>query len=108
MEQETVREAQEVDFPEIAPETDELPAMHLELEDLHRVNLRLTADLGSSKMKVKDVLELKVGSIVSLDKLAGELTDIRLAGRQIARGEAVVIGDVLNVRLSEITGVNES
>lgn len=108
MEQETVREAQEVDFPEIVAEIGELPAVHLKLEDLYRVKLRLTAHLGNSRMKVKEVLELKVGSIVSLNKLAGELTDIRLGDKQIARGEAVVIGDVLNVRLSEIAGVNES
>ncbi|MBN4046817.1 FliM/FliN family flagellar motor switch protein, partial [bacterium AH-315-P07] len=94
-------------FPEVEPVGDEMPSMHLELEDLHRVSLSLSADLGRAQMTVREILDLKVGSIVSLDTMAGEMTDVRLDGLPIARGEVVVIGDVLHVRLSEITGISE-
>jgi flagellar motor switch protein FliN len=100
-------EAQSVDFPEV--QAMDIPATaHLCMEDLASVPLFLTVELGTAKMKVRDVLELKVGSIVSLDKLAGEMTDVQLGSRGIARGEVVVLGDVLHVRLSEIFGATES
>lgn len=101
------REAHDVDFPEVEPLVDELPSMHLDLEDLYKVPLPLSADLGRAQMTVREILDLKVGSIVSLDKMAGEMTDVLMEGLSIARGEVVVIGDILHVRLSEITGVNE-
>lgn len=107
MEEVTEREAQDVEFPDVEV-MDALPALHLTLADLHGVKLRITADLGNARMKVKEVLELKVGSVVSLDKTAGDLTDVHLGDQRIARGEVVVIGDILNVRFSEITGVDES
>jgi len=100
-------EAQDMTFPDVEPIMDELPSMHLELEDLHQIKLSLSADLGHAHMTVREVLDLKVGSIVSLDKMAGEMTDLWLDELQIARGEVVVIGDILHVRLAEITGISE-
>lgn len=100
------REAQEVEFPEVEAMDDAIGA-NLALDDLARVSLLLTVDLGTSPMKVRDLLDLKVGSVVSLDKMAGEMTDIQLGGRDIARGEVVVLGDILHVRLSEIYGASE-
>jgi flagellar motor switch protein FliN/FliY len=100
-------DAQDIQFPDVEPFTDESPSMHLELDDLHQISLPLTADLGRAQMTVRNILDLKVGSIVSLDKMAGEMTDLRLDGLPVARGEVVVIGDVLHVRLSEITGIHE-
>ncbi|PCJ57696.1 MAG: flagellar motor switch protein FliN [Candidatus Hydrogenedentota bacterium] len=79
----------------------------LDLQDIMPISLKVTADLGKTAMKVKDILDLKVGSVVSLDKMAGEMTDVYVNGLHVARGEAVVIGDTLHVRLSEIVGVNE-
>ena len=58
-------------------------------------------------MLVREVLELKRGSIVQLDKLAGEMTDIYVNGLHLARGEVVVIADVLHVRIGEIVGREE-
>ena len=100
------REAQNVEFPEVE-EIQATSGVNLTLDDLARVPLRLTVDLGSAPMKVRDVLELKVGSVVSLDKMAGEMTDVQLGGREMARGEVVVLGDELHVRLSEIYGTTE-
>lgn len=100
------REAQNVEFPEVET-TDAVSGVNLTLDDLARVPLKLTIDIGSAPMKVRDVLELKVGSVVSLDKMAGEMTDVQLDGRDLARGEVVVLGDELHVRLSEIYGASE-
>ncbi|MBM3290634.1 MAG: flagellar motor switch protein FliN, partial [Candidatus Hydrogenedentes bacterium] len=60
--------------------------------------------LGACTMLVRDVLALQRGSVVQLSKLAGEMTDIYLNGLPLARGEVVVIGDTLHVRIGEIVG----
>jgi len=80
------------------------PGAHLKLDDLKRVKLTVSADLGGCPMLVRDVLALQRGSVVQLSKLAGEMTDIYLNGLPLARGEVVVIGDTLHVRIGEIIG----
>jgi flagellar motor switch protein FliN len=100
-------QAEDHQFPEMqAVDTD--GSQTLDYEDILPIPLRVTADLGKTAMKVKDILDLKVGSVVSLDKMAGEMTDVYVNGLHIARGEVVVIGDTLHVRLAEIVGVNEN
>ena len=76
----------------------------LTLDDLQDVRLPVTAVLGRATMLVRDVLELKEGAVVPLDKLAGELTDIYVHDKFLARGEVVVIGDVLHVRVGDVLG----
>lgn len=58
--------------------------------------------LASTRMPIQDILQLSQGSVVELNKLAGEPLDIFVNGKQIARGEAVVIDDKLGVRVLEI------
>ncbi len=90
-----------------APDIEELsggtgmPGVRLGLDDLYRVSLSVTAELGRVDMRVRDILALKVGSLVVLDKYAGQMTDILVNDLPMARGEIVVIGDSLNVRISE-------
>lgn len=96
-------EATEHTFREIAPGP--TPAgSHMDIEDLKRVKLNVTAELGKCTMQVRDVLELRKGSVIQLNKLAGEMTDIYVNGLPLARGEVVVIGDALHVRIGEIIG----
>lgn len=81
---------------------------HLEIADLKEVRLNLTADLGQCRMSVRDVLELTQNAVIQLDKLAGEMTDVYVNGLPLAKGEVVVIGDSLHVRVGEILGQSES
>ncbi len=80
---------------------------HLALEDLSGVPLKVAAELGRAKTRVRDILDLKVGSIVTLEKVAGEMADITVNGISFAKGEVVVIGDVLHVRIAEIGPILE-
>jgi len=80
---------------------------NLELRDLSNVRLRITADLGQCKTTVRDVLALREGSVLPLDKLAGEMADIYVNGLPLARGEVVVLVDGLSVRVAEITGMDD-
>ncbi len=91
-----------VEVPVGDGEGENRPFERLSLDDVMNVRLRLTAELGKAPMKVREVLELKVGSIVTLNKMAGEPTDISVNGLPLARGEVVVISDILHVRMSEI------
>ena len=66
------------------------------------VDLSLTVELGRTSIPVREVLQLGLGSVVELDKLAGEPVDIMLNGRLIAKGEAVVVDENFGVRVTEI------
>ncbi|MBN2309316.1 MAG: FliM/FliN family flagellar motor switch protein [Candidatus Hydrogenedentes bacterium] len=98
--------ARDHEFEEVAEQT-ERPTLHIEVTDLKSVKVAITADLGRCSLLVRDVLELKEGSVIQLDKLAGEMTDIYVNGLPLARGEVVVIGDALHVRVGEILGQSE-
>lgn len=80
---------------------------HLDVEDLDEVKLEISADLGLCTVRVRDVLELQVGSVLALNKLAGEMADIYINGVPFGRGEVVVLVDSLHVRVAEIIGAME-
>ncbi|HRX16865.1 MAG TPA: flagellar motor switch protein FliN, partial [Spirochaetota bacterium] len=69
--------------------------------------LTLTAELGRTKYLVKDVLGLGEGSIIELDKLAGEPVDLLVNGKLIAKGEVVVIDENFGVRVTDIVSPSE-
>ncbi|MGC8783719.1 MAG: flagellar motor switch protein FliN [Armatimonadota bacterium] len=71
------------------------------------VPLELTVELGRKRMFIKDVLELTIGSIVELDRVAGEPVDVLVNGRIMARGEVVVIEDNFGIRITEIINPQE-
>lgn len=74
----------------------------LTLEDLGDLDLDITIELGRAEILIEDVLRLREGSVVSLDKLAGDPVDIIANGRLVARGELLVIDGKFGVRLSEV------
>lgn len=71
------------------------------------IPLQLTVELGRTKRSVKEILELSSGSIIELDKLAGEPVDILVNNRHIARGEVVVIDENFGVRITDILSQTE-
>lgn len=72
------------------------------LDILMDIPLEISVELGRSKMMVKDVLDLGTGSIVELNKIAGEPIDVMVNGRLVAHGEVVVIEDNFGVRITEV------
>jgi len=66
------------------------------------VPLEVSVELGRTKKTIKEILELGAGSIIELDKMAGEPVDILVNGKMIARGEVVVIDDNFGVRITDI------
>jgi flagellar motor switch protein FliN/FliY len=77
------------------------------LDLIRDVELELKIELGRTHMYLEDVLRLRKGSVVPLDKLAGDPVDIYVNGRLIARGEVLVLNDNFCVRVAElIVGAN--
>ena len=72
------------------------------------VNFRIEAEIGRSKMLIKDVLELKEGSVVEVGKLSGEPIDVSIEGIIFAKAEVIIIKDKIFVRISEILEETES
>lgn len=72
------------------------------LELLRDVELDLRIELGRTEMYLEDVLKLRRGAVVSLDKLAGDPVDIYVNGRLIGRGEVLVLNDNFCVRVAEL------
>lgn len=71
------------------------------------VPLELTVELGRTKMQIKEILDLGAGSIVELDKLAGEPVDVLVNGKLIAKGEVVVIDESFGIRVTNIVSQME-
>lgn len=91
---------QAFEFKDLASGTAANEAASLDL--LRDVQLDLKIELGRTHMQLEDVLRLKQGAVVTLDKLAGDPVDIYANGRLIARGEVLVLNDNFCVRVAEL------
>lgn len=93
-----VQQAQFANFE--APSLSQNESRNLNL--LLDIPLQVTVELGRTKRTVKEILELTSGSIIELDKLAGEPVDILVNNRHVAKGEVVVIDENFGVRITDI------
>ncbi len=100
----TVRPLEFTPFDSYTP-TDTDTNKNLEL--LMDIKLELTVELGRCQLPVKKVLELTRGSIIELDKIAGESVELYANGKHIANGEVVVIEDNFGLRITSITEPQE-
>ena len=78
-----------------------------DLEMIMDIPVKLTVELGRTKLTIKQLLELTQGSVVELDGLAGEPMDILINGYLIAQGEVVVVDDKYGIRITEIITPSE-
>ena len=72
------------------------------LEFIMDVALQVTVEVGRARMTIQDLLQLGQGSVVELEKLAGEPLDIYINGKSVARDEAVIVNEKFGVRLTDI------
>ena len=77
------------------------------LDLLLDVPLDVDVELGRARMTIQDLLGLAPGSVIELDKVAGEALDILVNDRLVARGEAVVVNDKFGVRITDIVSPQE-
>lgn len=95
-----VPETMPIDLPNLQQIMQEAQVSSIDL--LKDVELNVKIELGRSRMLVEDVLRLAEGSVVELDKLAGDPVDVFVNDRLVARGEVLVLNDNFCVRVNEI------
>jgi flagellar motor switch protein FliN/FliY len=66
------------------------------------IPLKVSVELGRAKVVIKDLLQLGQGSVLELDKLAGEPLEVLVNGKLVARGEVVVVNEKFGIRLTDI------
>jgi flagellar motor switch protein FliN len=81
-----------------------VPPEAAELERLYDVPVELAVEIGRTRMTIRETLALGPGSIVTLDRLAGEPVDLLVNGKPIARGEVVVIDEEFGLRVTDVVG----
>ena len=95
--------AQPLNMPAFTPQSGAPRPEGIDL--LADVNLHVKIELGRTRMLVEDVLRLGEGSVVELDKLAGDPVDVYVNDRHVAKGEVLVLNDNFCVRINEIVAV---
>jgi flagellar motor switch protein FliN/FliY len=75
-----------------------------DLRRLSDVPVEVAVEMGRTRMTVGETLELRPGSIVALDRMAGEPVDLLVNGTAIARGEVVVIDEQFGLRITDVVG----
>ncbi len=78
------------------------------LKVLENIEVKLTVEVGASQLKIRDLLRLNEGSVVELERLAGDPLDILANGVQIARGEVVMVGERFGVRFTEVANPEDT
>lgn len=74
----------------------------LELDFLSDVPMKVTVELGVGGVTIKDLLQLQKGSVLELDKLAGEPLEVRVNNKLVSKGEVVVINKRYGIRLTDV------
>ena len=77
------------------------------LDRILDIPLQLSAQLGSTKMLIKELLQLGPGSVVELDKLAGEPLEVLVNNKLVARGEVVMVNEKFGIRLTDVVSPTE-
>ena len=72
------------------------------LRVLENIEVQLAVEVGNTEIKIRDLLRLNEGSVIELDRLAGDPLDILVNGTMIAKGEIVMVGERFGVRFTEI------
>lgn len=101
MSQKQAQVAEEASFGELRADRPD-GVMSRDLDFLLDIPLEITVELGRTRMLIKDLLQLSQGSVIELDKLAGEPMEVLINNKLVARGEVVVVNEKFGVRLTDI------
>jgi len=71
------------------------------------VNVSISVQLGQTRMTIRELLNLRQGSIVRLSRMAGEPVDVFMRGKIVAKGEITVVDDKLSIRIGQLYGAKE-
>ena len=95
---------------ETAPKNEETNTENAGIDNLkvlENIEVKLTVEVGSTELKIRDLLRLNEGSVVELERLAGDPLDILANGVKIAKGEVVMVGERFGIRFTEVATPEE-
>ncbi len=93
---------EQLDQPPAPAGTAPAPGADADLRRLSEVPMELSVEIGRTRMTVGETLQLRAGSIVTLERLAGEPVDLLVNGTPLARGEVVIVDEEFGLRVTEI------
>jgi len=93
-------------FPELSPDAGAGAAAG-RLDMILDIPVQLTVELGRTKIAIRNLLQLAQGSVIELDRLAGEPMDVLVNGCLIAQGEVVVVNEKFGIRLTDVIAADE-
>jgi flagellar motor switch protein FliN/FliY len=94
-------------FPELQAERRPDPGGEIRLDAILDVPVTVSMEIGRSRISIRNLLQLNQGSVVELDRLAGEPMDVLVNGTLVAQGEVVVVNDKFGIRLTDIISPSE-
>lgn len=100
-----VADPQPATFPPLDTKTNETSIKNLDF--ILDIPMQVSVQLGSTKMLIRDLLQLGQGSVVELEKLAGEPLEVLVNHRLVARGEVVVVNEKFGIRLTDVVSAVE-
>ncbi|MTI86000.1 MAG: flagellar motor switch protein FliN [Firmicutes bacterium] len=95
-----------VKFPQLEPADPNASRMKIGINYLDGVPVTIRAELGSTIIRVRDLLNLEEGSVLTLDRPAGESVDLYLNQQSFGHGEVVILGNNLGLRIHSISAPN--
>jgi len=101
----TATEAQGVEFDELQDES--VPIADPKLDVILDIPVNLTMEVGGTEIAIRNLLQLSQGSVIELDRVAGEPLDVKVNGTLIAHGEVVVVNDRYGIRLTDVISPQE-
>ncbi|HMM77663.1 MAG TPA: flagellar motor switch protein FliN [Gammaproteobacteria bacterium] len=90
-----------------APGGDAAGRSTADLEQILDIPITLSVEIGKSRLTIRNLLQLNQGSVVELDRMAGEPLDVMINGTLVAHGEVVVINEKFGIRLTDVVSAQE-
>jgi flagellar motor switch protein FliN/FliY len=91
----------------LAPDQDGGPSLDANLDVILDIPVTISMDVGSTEISIRNLLQLNQGSVVELNRLAGEPLDVLVNGTLVAHGEVVVVNDKFGIRLTDVVSPAE-
>ncbi len=99
--------AESAQFQELEDEVDAIGGSDISLNGILDIPVTISMEIGRTHINIRNLLQLNQGSVVELDRLAGEPMDVLVNGTLIAQGEVVVVNEKFGIRLTDVISPSE-
>ncbi len=100
-------EIENAPIEELEGKADQEGGQMADLESILDISVSLSVEIGKTDLSIRNLLQLNQGSVVELDRLAGEALDVLVNGTLVAHGEVVVVNEKFGIRLTDVVSTHE-